>query len=104
MTAMADRAASIARDRLDALLAKESKDITYAEIAEAVKCVIAWRNAIIEAFRAGAASREALDRANALVSLAYGAEYPLVGLHRDRIEQARGEMAQAAAIGEPEGK
>ncbi len=73
---------------------RNSKDIAFAEIAEAVRCIVAWRNAMIEAYRAGGAGREALDRANALVSLAHGAEYPLVGFHRDRIEQARDEIAR----------
>ena len=89
----ADEAARVALDRIDRMLAKESDAISYAEIAEAVRCIVAFRNATIEALRAGSTTQARLDRANALVSLAHGAEYPLVDFHRDRIEQAKAEIA-----------
>lgn len=61
--------------------------VEHAEIQAAANAVIALRNRAIEKHREGAVSDDCLDRANALVSLAYGAEFPLSGLHRDRFEQ-----------------
>ena len=46
-----------------------------------------------------AAGRDPLDRANMLVSIAVGAEFPVTGLHWDRIEKTRdGLRALLAAL------
>lgn len=82
------RLARTGAERLDSLLAR-APDIPHAEIREAVDCVTAFRNRAIEKHRGGAVSRACLDRANALVSLAFGAEFPLSGLHLRRIEGVR---------------
>lgn len=54
--------------------------------------VIAFRNHAIEAHRHGSVPRELLDRANALTSLAFGAEFPLSGMHMRRLEEVRDEF------------
>lgn len=63
--------------------------VTHAEIRVATQAIVALRDRCIERYRAGALDREVLERANALVSLSYGAEFPLSGLHRDRLEKTR---------------
>jgi hypothetical protein len=67
-------------------------DVEHAEVQAAVNAVVAFRNRAIERHRARATSADLLDRANALLSLAYGAEFPLSGLHRRRFEQTRAGM------------
>ena len=62
-------------------------DVQHAEIQAAALSVIAFRNRVIEKCREGTASEPCLDQSNALVSLAYGAEFPLSGLHFRRIQQ-----------------
>jgi hypothetical protein len=61
----------------------------HQEVADAVRCVIALRNHLLERARAGDDTRAALDRVNSLVSLAHGAEHPLIGFHLYRMEQTR---------------
>lgn len=51
--------------------------------------MIALRNQLLKLHRDGSISRARLDEANALVSLAHGAEHPLIGFHLHRLEQAR---------------
>ena len=79
--------------RLEHLLDRGS-EATHAEIRAATLSVIAFRNRAIERHREGAATDACLGQANALVSLAYGGEFPLSGLHRDRFEQARDAMQE----------
>ncbi|WP_152527961.1 hypothetical protein [Lutibaculum baratangense] len=93
----------IARERLDDVLAKDGREISHAELAGAVRCIVAYRDGLIAARRAGRCTREELDRVNALLSLAHGAEYPLIGFHRHRIEQARDEIARMLADGAASG-
>ena len=80
-----------ARDAIARLghVLERGDDITHAEIQAAVNAVVAFRNSAIEKHRQGAVSDDCLDGANSLVSLAYGAEFPLSGLHRHRFEQTR---------------
>jgi hypothetical protein len=85
---------SRARDaiaRFDHILDREL-EVAHADIQAAVNAVVAFRNRAIQKHREGAVSDECLDRANALVSLAYGAEFPLSGLHRRRFERTRDGM------------
>ncbi|WP_139257625.1 hypothetical protein [Natronohydrobacter thiooxidans] len=75
-------------------------DLPHAEMSHAISHVIALRNRMLEAYRDGALARDLLDRANALTSLAYGTEFPLAGVHADRIEQtcqALNELLEAAS-------
>ncbi len=73
---------------LDAAMA-EGPEVRHAEIQAAARAVIAVRDQAIEDVRAGAAEQGVLDQTNALVSLSYGAEFPLSGLHLRRLKQAR---------------
>ena len=73
-------------DRLQTVLDRGA-EVRHAEIQAAALSVIAFRDRAIEKRREGSASDDCLDRANALVSLAYGAEFPLSGLHFNRIAE-----------------
>ncbi len=74
-------------------------DVRHPEIQDAVNAVVAFRNRAIAKHREGAVPDDCLDRANALVSLAYGAEFPLSGLHRKRFEQTRTGMRELLETG-----
>jgi hypothetical protein len=78
-------------ERLDYASA-EHPDVTHADINDALACVVAFRNLAIAKHRDGEVERSLLDRANAALSLAYGCEFPLAGVHRHRMEQARDAM------------
>jgi hypothetical protein len=73
-------------------LLERGANVEHAEVQAAVNAVVAFRNRAIDRHCADATSTDLLDRANALVSLAYGAEFPLSGLHRRRFEQTRAGM------------
>jgi hypothetical protein len=79
--------------RFDRIL-DEGLDVAHAEIQAAVNAVVAFRNRAIGKHREGAVSDGCLERANALVSLAYGAEFPLSGLHLRRFERTRDGMRE----------
>jgi hypothetical protein len=79
--------ANTALQRLDELLAEKAR--SHADLARALRCVIAVRNRLIEQARAGAAARADLQQVNSLLSLSFGAEFPLMGFHRERIEKVR---------------
>ena len=81
-------AADEAIRRLDRVIATGS-DVTHDDVQAAVTSVVAFRNRLIAEYREGRADRDRLDGANALVSLAYGAEFPLTGFHLRRFEQTR---------------
>ena len=79
---------SHARDaiaRLDHVLDRGGA-VTHSDIKAAVNAVVAFRNRAIEKHRQGTISDGCPDGANALVSLAYRAQFPLSGLHRHRFE------------------
>lgn len=80
-----------ARDAIKTIdiVLREGLQVEHAGIQAATNDVVAFRNRVIERFRHGAVDRAVLDRANSLVSLAYGAEFPLSGLHLHRLEQTR---------------
>ena len=67
-------------------------EVEHAEIQAATNAVVEFRNRAIKKHREGVVSDDCLDAANSLVSLAYGAEFPLSGLHRHRFEQTRDGM------------
>lgn len=70
----------------------QGPDVEHRDIRAATLSVFAFRNRTIEMHQKGAISDRCLRQANALASLAYGAEFPLSGLHRHRLEQARDGM------------
>jgi hypothetical protein len=74
--------------KLDEALAAGPK-LEHEDLVVAIRCVAELRNELVARWRQGEAPREMLDRANALLSLAYGAQAPLIGIHLHRIEQTR---------------
>lgn len=84
---------------LDRLLAAErppQKDL----LAEATRCMARLRDALIEQKRGGdEAAALRLVQANALLSELAAAEFPLVGLRRDRIRLAREHYRRLGATG-----
>ena len=74
--------------RLDHVLDR-GPEATHAEIQAATLSVITFRDRAIEKHRDGTLPQDCLGRANGLVSLAYGGEFPLSGLHLHRLEQTR---------------
>jgi hypothetical protein len=61
----------------------------HEDVRQAVLPLVAFRDRAVALHVEGAVERDLLDRANALVSLAYGAQFPLAGMHLDRLEDAR---------------
>ena len=81
------RAAVAALDRaLD-----DRPDKIYDDIAEAVRCLVQLRTELAARWRDGA-PKDRLDRCNAILSMIVGGEYPLAGVRRDRVRQARDEL------------
>jgi len=64
------------------------------EVRAAMEGVVAFRNRAIKKHRAGVLDRRCLDAANSLLSLAFGAEFPLSGFHVHRLEQTRDGMRE----------
>jgi hypothetical protein len=91
MDAELQRHAREAISRLEHVLDRGA-DVSHAEIQAATLSVIAFRDRALAKHREGTASEACLKRANQLLSLAYGSEFPLSGLHRDRFEQTRDGM------------
>lgn len=81
---------------LDEVIAS-GPQVAHEDVASAVQCVAAMRNHMLAEARNGGVSRACLDQANALLSLAYGAQAPLMGLHLHRIGQTRDGLAALLA-------
>lgn len=92
------RHAQEAISRLDHVL-ERGAEVKHAEIQAAFLSIIAFRDRALHKHRDGTASDSCLDRANALLSLAYGGEFPLSGLHRDRFKQTRNSMQDLLRCG-----
>jgi hypothetical protein len=92
MTEEAGAAALAALDRaLD-----DRPDKIYGDLANAVRCLVRLRDELIAERRrsGGAAGDGRLERVNAILSVVSGGEYPLEGVRRERIEQAREELTR----------
>ncbi|WP_448192578.1 hypothetical protein [Azospirillum sp. sgz301742] len=78
---------------LDRILAAPPEDTqvqeTYDAMAEASRCLVRLRDGLIARRRAGEEVSRRLDHVNAVLSVTFGGEYPLVGVRRKRIEKAR---------------
>jgi hypothetical protein len=74
-------------ERIDALL-DGGRPPAHDDVRQAVACVVAFRNGAVRRHREGGLDRGRLDGANAALSLAYGAQFPLAGFHPHRLEQA----------------
>jgi hypothetical protein len=96
------RRAQEAVEAIDAVL-RAGPAVEHASIQAATNAVIALRDRVIDQYRSGTPGRDTLDRANALVSLAYGAEFPLSGLHLRRLEEARNGPAACSTVQAAEG-
>ncbi|WP_206454251.1 hypothetical protein [Aurantimonas marina] len=79
--------------RLDHVL-ERGADASHAEIQAATLSILAFRDRALKMHREGTASKTYLDKANVLLSLAYGGEFPLSGLHHNRFEQTRDGLRQ----------
>ena len=75
---------------LDHALA-ERPDKVHGDLAAAVRCLVALRQALTEEARRGVGSY--LDRCNGILSMVIGGEYPLEGVRRERMKQARDHLA-----------
>ena len=81
---------------LDELLA-DRPPVVYDAIERATVDVVAVRDELIEAARAGNTDHgDALRRVNALLSLIVSAEFPLGGVRWKRIQSARDDLAKLA--------
>lgn len=71
---------------------REDADHVYEDLANAVRHVIRLRDGLIAEQRQGNAVGDRLARVNAILSQLVGAEYPLEGIRRQRIETVREEL------------
>ena len=90
------QAAEAALRRLDRLLAERPHEV-HEDLSEAVRGIVAIRDDLIRRLRADGGGRDPLDRANMLMSIAVGAEFPVTGLHWDRIEATRDGLRELLA-------
>lgn len=80
---------------LDHLLAHRPERV-HEELTHAMRGIVRIRDRLIERLRSAnepsPALRERLDRVNVLVSIAFGAQFPVTGVHWERIEKTRDEL------------
>ncbi len=91
MTEEAGAAALAALDRaLD-----DRPDKIYDDLSQAVRALVRLRDELIAEHRRDGrrADDDRLERVNAILSVVSGGEYPLQGIRRERIEQAREKLA-----------
>ena len=77
---------------LDHALA-DRPDKVYDDLAEAVRCLVRLRDELRTRSREGASAGR-VQRCNAILSMVIGSEYPLAGIRRDRVQQARDHLAE----------
>jgi hypothetical protein len=97
ITPEARQAAEAALRRLDRLLAERPQEV-HEDLSEAVRGIVAIRDDLICRLRADGGGRDLLDHVNKLLSIAVGAEFPVTGLHWDRVETTR-DMLRAMLAG-----
>ena len=88
---LARAAGAEAMSRLDKLLETRPHE-THEEVTQAVRGIVRIRDALIELRRAGADTpglQDTLAQANRLVSTAIGAQFPITGMHWERVEKTR---------------
>ncbi|MGE5269472.1 MAG: hypothetical protein ACM3JG_07345 [Thiohalocapsa sp.] len=71
---------------------REDADHAYDDLANAVRHVVRLRDGLIGEQRQGNGVGDRLGRVNAILSHLVGAEYPLEGIRRQRIEKVRDEL------------
>lgn len=86
---------------LDEALSKPPAELK-AEVDQAERAVVALRDELIDRWRTAAEAkvRKALDEVNAALSLIVGLEYPMGGLQRKMLEQARGALQSTLDSGD----
>ena len=82
------QAAEAALRQLDRLLAERPHEV-HEDLSEAVRGIVGIRDDLIRRVRTDGSGKDVLDRVNQLVSIAVGAEFPVTGLHWDRIGTTR---------------
>ena len=93
--------ARAAETALDGVLDASHEDLP-ATIPEAVRCLVRLRDNLIARQRSGEPAPAGwLPRTNAILSCVVGAEFPIAGLHRERVETALGAVREMLATKEP---
>jgi hypothetical protein len=80
---------------LDRLLA-DAPPCSAQEGMDAVRCSVAWRDAVIARQRAGEAVERRLALANGVLGLTWSGVVPVSGFRRERLEKARAALAAEA--------
>lgn len=87
----ARRLAVAAHDAYDRLV-RTRPDEPHQSLSEALRCLVRLRDGIMARARAGDSSpvlRERLQQVNAVVSLAFACQIPIVGVKWSRMEETR---------------
>src|SRR4029078_12800254 len=73
-------------------------------MVDATQCVVRYRDALIAECRTApdAEKTQALRDANSVLSLMFGTQYPLEGVHWDRLSKARDALKALARDASPE--
>jgi hypothetical protein len=91
------------QDDIDAAIAavdralREDAQLVYDDLTDAVRHIIRLRDGLITQARYGEAIGDRLSRVNAILSQIVGAEYPLEGVRRERIENVREQLVSLRA-------
>jgi hypothetical protein len=72
---------------------REDVQLVYDDLAEAMRHIVRLRDGLIADARSGEPVGDRLTRVNAILSQIVGAEYPLEGVRRERIEKVREQLA-----------
>lgn len=70
---------------------RDQPDRLYDDVVAAVRGLVGFRDHLIDRQRTegGADAANRLRRVNAILSMMVGGEYPISGLHRERLQKAR---------------
>lgn len=85
---------------MDRVLDQRSAEQEFEDVAKATRAIVAMRDRLIGRVRSGDASKETrgeLDRVNQLLSMSSAAEYPLTGIHWERMEKTRDLLREMVA-------
>jgi hypothetical protein len=80
---------------LDRLLA-DTPPCSAQEGMDAVRCSVAWRDAVVARHRAGEAVGQRLALANGVLGLTWSGVVPVSGFRRERLQKARAAIAAEA--------
>lgn len=71
---------------------REDAQHVYDDLADAMRHVVRLRDGLIMKARRGEVGGDCLARVNAILSQIVGAEYPLEGIRRKRVENVREQL------------